>query len=272
MLAYCVSVEKITNILQNNARRIYVMSCMINRYHSVIMTDHDLSYTKNKECKTVSMTFEEMKQNKEVRELIQKGDENLGILGYTDHSTAHCVLVAEQAARILDKLGYSKHEIELVKIAGLMHDMGNAINRTRHAEYGAILAYDILKQTDLSLSDCVTIASAIGHHDESTGGATDPISAALIIADKTDVRRNRVREKPKANFDIHDRVNYAVTESRLKINPEKKVIALNLQLDTKICTMYEYFDIFLGRMMMCRGAAELLGVTFKLTANGDKVL
>ena len=129
-----------------------------------------------------------------------------------------------------------------------------------------------LKNTDLSLKDQVAIASAIGHHDESTGGATDPISAALIIADKTDVRRDRVREKPKASFDKHDRVNYAVTESKLKINTEKNVIALNLQIDTKICTMYEYFDIFLGRMMMCRGAAEILGATFKLTANGVKVL
>lgn len=218
------------------------------------------------------MTFEEIKQNKEVGELIQKGNENLGVLGYTDHSQAHCMVVAEQAARILEKLGYPKREVELVKIAGFMHDIGNAVNRSRHAEYGAILANDILKQTDMALSDRITIVSAIGHHDESTGGATNPISAALIIADKTDVRRNRVREKPKASFDIHDRVNYAVTEAKLKINPEKKTIALNLQLDSKICTMYEYFDIFLGRMMMCRGAAELLGVTFKLTANGAKVL
>lgn len=218
------------------------------------------------------MTFEEIKKNKEVCELIRKGNENLGVLGYTDHSQAHCTVVAEQAARILDKLGYPKQDIELVKIAGFMHDIGNAVNRSHHAEYGAILANEILKETDMALSDRITIVSAIGHHDESAGGATDPISAALIIADKTDVRRNRVREKPKASFDIHDRVNYAVTEAKLKINPEKKTIALNLQLDIKICTMYEYFDIFLGRMMMCRGAAELLGVTFKLTANGAKVL
>ena len=149
---------------------------------------------------------------------------------------------------------------------------GNAVNRSHHAEYGALLANDILKNSDLSMEDRITIVSAISHHDESTGGATDAISAALIIADKTDVRRNRVREKPKANFDKHDRVNYAVTQAKLKIDSEKKVIALNLQLDEKICTMYEYFDIFLGRMMMCRGAAELLGVTFKLTANGAKVL
>ena len=218
------------------------------------------------------MTFEKIKQNAEVCALIRKGNENLGVLGYADHSQAHCTVVAEQAARILSKLGYSKKDIELAKIAAFMHDIGNAVNRSNHAEYGAILANEILKKTDMSVSDRITIVSAIGHHDESTGGATDAISAALIIADKTDVRRNRVREKPKASFDIHDRVNYAVTEAKLKINPEKKTIALNLQLDTNICTMYEYFDIFLGRMMMCRGAAELLGVTFKLTANGAKVL
>ena len=218
------------------------------------------------------MTFEKIKQNAELCALIRKGNENLGVLGYTDHSQAHCTVVAEQAARILSKLGYSKKDIELAKIAAFMHDIGNAVNRSNHAEYGAILANEILKKTDMSVSDRITIVSAIGHHDESTGGATDAISAALIIADKTDVRRNRVREKPKASFDIHDRVNYAVTEAKLKINPEKKTIALNLQLDTNICTMYEYFDIFLGRMMMCRGAAELLGVTFKLTANGAKVL
>lgn len=218
------------------------------------------------------MTYKEIVKNEEVNELLKKGNENLGILGFTDHSQIHCAMVARRAGYILKKFGYDAHDVEIVKITGYMHDIGNAINRSHHAEYGSILAYDILKNTDLSLKDQVAIASAIGHHDESTGGATDSISAALIIADKTDVRRDRVREKPKASFDKHDRVNYAVTESKLKINTEKNVIALNLQIDTKICTMYEYFDIFLGRMMMCRGAAEILGATFKLTANGVKVL
>ena len=166
----------------------------------------------------------------------------------------------------------TEETIELAKIAGFMHDIGNVVNRKHHAEYGAILANEILKKTDMSMKDRITVVSAIGHHDESTGGATDPVSAALIIADKTDVRRNRVREKAKENFDIHDRVNYAVTDAALKINTDKKVIALNLQIDTSICSMYEYFDIFLGRMMMCRGAAGILGATFKLTANGSKVL
>ena len=153
-----------------------------------------------------------------------------------------------------------------------MHDIGNAINRSHHAEYGALLANEILKGTDMNLEDRVTIVSAIGNHDESTGGAKDAVSAALLIADKTDVRRNRVRTKDKGKFDIHDRVNYAVTAANLSINMEKKVIELNLQIDEEICTMYEYFEIFLGRMMLCRGAAEMLGAKFKLLANGSKIL
>ena len=218
------------------------------------------------------MTYDEINKNTERCECLRKGDENLGVLGYTDHSVAHCTMVAKRDAYILKKFGYSEEDIELVKIAGFMHDIGNVVNRKHHAEYGAILTNEILKKTDMSMKDRITVVSAIGHHDESTGGATDPVSAALIIADKTDVRRNRVREKAKENFDIHDRVNYAVTDAALKINIDKKVIALNLQIDTSICSMYEYFDIFLGRMIMCRGAAGILGATFKLTANGSKVL
>ena len=172
---------------------------------------------------------------------------------------------------ILEKFGYSEHEQELAKIAGFMHDIGNAINRKHHAEYGGLLANDILKKYDLSLEDRITIVSAISHHDESTGRAMDAISAALIIADKTDVRRNRVRDGV-TNFDIHDRVNYAVTGANLQIDVEEKVISLNLQIDESICTMYEYFEIFLGRMMMCRSAADMLGAKFKLKANGAKIL
>ena len=217
------------------------------------------------------MNYEEIKQNEEVLALIKKGNANLGVMGYTDHSEAHTSLVAERAAMILDKFGYSEHEQKLVKIAGFMHDIGNAINRKNHAEYGGLLANDILKAYDLSVEDRITIVSAISHHDESTGRAKDAVSAALIIADKTDVRRNRVRNTA-ATFDIHDRVNYAVTGSNLKIDLEERVISLNLQIDESICTMYEYFEIFLGRMMMCRSAADMLGAKFKLKANGVKIL
>ena len=150
-------------------------------------------------------------------------------------------------------------------------ERGNLV-KLRSTRFQLVFANDILKETDMDMEDRITVVSAIGHHDESTGGATDPVSAALIIADKTDVRRSRVREKNEATFDKHDRVNYAVIDAKLKVDTEKHVIALNLQIDTKICTMYEYFEIFLGRMMMCRGAADVLGMTFKLTANGSKVL
>lgn len=218
------------------------------------------------------MTYQEMKKNEEVIALIERGNENLRVLGFTDHSQAHCALVAERAAYILEQFGYSEHDRELAKIAGFMHDIGNAVNRTRHAEYGAILANDILKQTDMTLQERMTIMSAIGNHDESTGGAKDAISAALIIADKTDVRRNRVSEKDKTKFDIHDQVNYAVTKSEITIDTDKMVITLNLEIDENICTMYEYFDIFLERMLMSRGAAEMLGAKFNLRVNGGRVL
>ena len=215
------------------------------------------------------MTYEEIRNHPEVLALLERGNHNLGVLGFTDHSKIHCALVAERAAYILRKLGYSDHEEELARIAGFMHDIGNAVNRTHHAELGAMLANSILRETDLPMEDRIIVMSAIGHHDESTG---DSVSAALILADKTDVRRDRVRTREKEKFDIHDRVNYAVTGTSLKVDPEEKKIALNLQIDESICTMYEYFDIFLGRMMMCRGAAEMLGAKFRLTVNGGKVL
>ena len=218
------------------------------------------------------MDYKKVLENKEVKAFLKKGNENLGILGYTDHSEKHCAIVAKRAGEILEKFGYSKHEIELAQTAGALHDMGNAINRKNHGEYGALLANELLQKMGMSLEDRMIIVSAIGHHDESTGGAVDQVSAALILADKTDVRRNRVRTKEKASFDKHDRVNYAVTNATVKLNPEKHVITLDLEIDESICTMYEYFEIFLGRMMMCRQAAEMLGAKFKLLANGSKVL
>lgn len=208
----------------------------------------------------------------EILEYYKKGNAILIGLGYTDHSTAHTMLVAKRAAELLKSFGYSEHEIELVLIAGFMHDIGNVINRHHHAEYGAILANEILKDTEISMPDRVQIVSAIANHDESTGAVCDPVTAALIIADKSDVRRNRVREKDPILFDVHDRVNYAVTESRLEALPDQKLIVLHLTVDEEICTMYEYMDIFLGRMMMCSRAARILGAKFSLRVNDQKVL
>ncbi len=218
------------------------------------------------------MDYKKVLENKEVKAFLKKGNENLGILGYTDHSEKHCAIVAKRAGEILEKFGYARHEIELAQTAGALHDIGNAINRKNHGEYGALLANELLQKMGMALEERVIIVSAIGHHDESTGGAVDPVSAALILADKTDVRRNRVRTKEKASFDKHDRVNYAVTSATVKLNPEKHVITLDLEIDESICTMYEYFEIFLGRMMMCRQAAGMLGAKFKLLANGSKIL
>ena len=218
------------------------------------------------------MKYKEILQNKEIKAIMKKANENLEIMGFTDHSEKHCAIVAKRAGMILEKFGYSEHEIELAEIAGALHDIGNMVNRRNHGEYGALLAYSILEKMGMPIADRVIIASAIGNHDESTGEPVDAVSAALILADKTDVRRNRVGNKDKASYDIHDRVNYAVTNSTVKVNVQKHLITLNLQIDEEICTMYEYFEIFLGRMLMCRKAAELLGARFKLTANGSKVL
>ena len=216
------------------------------------------------------MTYQEIRQNEEVLAFLKKGNDNLGVLGYTEHAQAHCAIVAERAAYILKTFGYSDHEIELARIAGFMHDIGNAVNRSHHAEHGAVLANTILRDTDMSIEDRVTVVSAIGNHDESTGRAMDPISAALIIADKTDVRCSRVRNQAFSNFDIHDRVNYSVKQSDLHISKEE--ICLDLKIETELCTVMDYFEIFLGRMVLCKKCAEKLGIRFALVINGQKMI
>ena len=218
------------------------------------------------------MKYEDIVKNKEILEYYERGNAILDSLGYTDHSPIHTKLVANNAAEILKAFGYGEKEIELVKIAGFMHDIGNAVNRHHHAEYGGLLANEILKETDMPMEDRVQIVSAIANHDESDGVAYDPIAAALIIADKSDVRRSRVREKDPILFDIHDSVNYAVTETRLRCGKEEKRITLYLTIDENICTMYEYFDIFLQRMTMCSHAARIFDSIFSLKVNGQRVL
>ena len=217
------------------------------------------------------ITYRKVKENGEINLLIEKGNEVLDVLGFTEHSRKHAAKVAETAGKILKDLGYGAKEIRLSKIAGYMHDIGNSINRHDHAHTGALLAYGILKEMGMPLRDVMTVTTAIGNHDESTGTAVDIVSAALILADKTDVRRNRVQNPTIANFDIHDRVNYAVLASSLEVKKEKRVIQMNLELDDEMCTVMDYFEIFLERMLMCRRAAEVLGCKFKLVANGNKI-
>ena len=217
------------------------------------------------------ITYKEIKKNEEINLLIVRGNQVLSALGYTEHSKKHAAKVADTAGKILKELGFGEREIRLSKIAGYMHDIGNSINRHDHAHSGAVLAYGILKDMGMPIPEAAEVATAIGHHDEDTGTAVDVVSAALILADKTDVRRNRVQNHSIANFDIHDRVNYAVLSSSLEIKKEKQVIQMNLELDEDMCTVMDYFEIFLNRMLMCRRAAEVLGCKFKLTANGSKV-
>ena len=224
----------------------------------------------NKQEKS-AYSYEAIKEDEEINLLIEKGNQVLGELGFTEHSTKHATKVAQEAARILKELGYSAHEIELSKVAGYMHDIGNSINRNDHAHSGAIMAYQILKERKMPLADAITVATAIGQHDEATGTAVDAVSAALILADKTDVRRNRVRNQVIANFDSHDRVNYAALGSHLQIKKEKKVIQMELEMDDSMCTVMDYFEIFLQRMLMCMSAAEVLGCRFKFLVNGNKL-
>ena len=217
------------------------------------------------------VTFNEVKNNEKIKAYIKKADESLLALGYTDHSFAHVGLVSERAGYILEELGYSAHDVELVKIASYLHDIGNIVNRKEHSQSGAVMAFRILDNMDMDADDIATIVTAIGNHDEGDGEAVNAVSAALIIADKSDVRRSRVRNIDMTNFDIHDRVNYSVIESSLKINSEKTVITLNLKIDTEISSVMNYFEIFLNRMVMCKKAAKKLNLEFKLIIN-DQIL
>ncbi len=220
----------------------------------------------------MSITYSQITQNDEINAYIKKADESLIALGYTEHSFPHVMKVAEDSAYILSFLGYSEKEIELVKIAAYLHDIGNVVNRTEHSQSGAIMAFRILDRLNMPAEDIATIITAIGNHDEGTGVPVNPIAAALIIADKADVRRSRVRNQSAVTFDIHDRVNYSVKHSELKIEKEKKQLILSITIDTEISSVMEYFEIFITRMMLCRRASETLNLTFSLVINGQTVL
>lgn len=218
------------------------------------------------------ISYEDITKNTDIQEYIAAADRSLCALGYTEHSFAHVVKVAERAAYILRSLGCSEWDIELVRIAAHLHDIGNLVNRVDHSQSGAVMAFRILDNLGMSAADISTVVTAIGNHDEGTGVAVNPIAAALIIADKSDVRRSRVRNSDVATFDIHDRVNWSVEHSELVVDPEGKSIVLVLTVDTSIGSVMDYFEIFLGRMIMCRKAAESLGLSFSLRINGQKLL
>ena len=218
------------------------------------------------------ITYESIKNNEDVRTYIIEADKSLCALGFTEHSFAHVGKVADTAKYILETMGYEAHQVELARIAALLHDIGNLVNRQEHSQSGAVMAFRILDNLGMDSLDIATIVTAIGNHDEGTGVAVNPVAAALILADKTDVRRSRVRNNDIASFDIHDRVNYSVQKSSVYINEEKTALILNLDIDTNFGSVMDYFEIFMGRMIMCRKAAEAIKLSFKLVINGQQLL
>lgn len=219
----------------------------------------------------MKITYADVVKDETIKTYIQRADETLIALGYTEHSFAHVTKVAMLASEILLTLGYSEREAELASIAGYLHDIGNVINRVDHAQSGAVMAFRILDRMGADPEDIATIITAIGNHDESTAFPVNSIAAALILADKTDVRYTRVRNQDFASFDIHDRVNYSVKESEVTVEKDSH-IELKLKIETQMCTVMDYFEIFLNRMILCRKAAEKLGVEFRLVINGQRLL
>ena len=218
------------------------------------------------------ITYETIKQNTAIRTYIERADDSLKALGYTEHSFAHVCKAAEIAGELLTSLGYDARTVELAKIAGYMHDIGNLVNRTDHSQSGAVMAFRILDNLGMEADEIATVVSAIGNHDEGTGVPVNAVAAALILADKADVRRSRVRNFDDVAIDIHDRVNYSVTSSELKLNDTNTVLTLALSVDTHYSSVMEYFEIFLERMLLCRRAADKLGVAFRLNINGQSLL
>ena len=218
------------------------------------------------------MTYEQVKQDEAVRVYIDQADASLKALGFTEHSFQHVTRVAQTAGWILETLGYPERTVELVKIAGYLHDIGNVVNRVDHSQSGAVMAFRILDRMNFPPEEIAAIVTAIGNHDEGTGVPVSPLAAALILADKSDVRRTRVRNPDTSKFDIHDRVNYSVTKAELKINEAHTLIKLKLTVDTHMGSVMDYFEIFLNRMILCRKAAEKLGLQFKLMINEQQLI
>lgn len=218
------------------------------------------------------MTYENVRKDNAVRVYISQADASMEALGFTEHSFAHVSRVADIAGNILKKLNYPDRTVELAKISGYLHDIGNLVNRVDHSQSGAVMAFRILDRMNFPPEEIAAVVTAIGNHDEGTGVPVNAVAAALIIADKSDVRRSRVRRKADISTDIHDRVNYSVTESKLEINDDRTAMTLKLKVDTQVSSVMEYFEIFMKRMIMCRKAAEKLGLSFHLVINGQKLV
>ncbi len=218
------------------------------------------------------ISYESLKRDEDIRSLIVRADESLIALGYTEHSFAHVTHVAETAGEILTRLGFSARDAELARVAGYLHDIGNLVNRQEHSQSGAVMAFTLLTDRGMPMADIATVVTAIGNHDEGNGVPVNPVAAALILADKTDVRRSRVRNYNFSAHDIHDRVNYSVESAVLDVDAEAHTVTLTLAIDTDYGSVTDYFEIFLTRMLLCRRAAEALGTRFKLIINGQRLL
>ena len=218
------------------------------------------------------LTYETIRKDEAIQTYISRADESLAALGFTEHSFPHVCHVADMAGYILTTMGYDERTVELAKIAGYLHDIGNLVNRSEHSQSGAVMAWTLLQSMGCDPGELATIVTAIGNHDEGTGVPVNPVAAALILADKADVRRSRVRNQEISTFDIHDRVNYSVKKSELKINSDRTLVKLKLTVDTRYGSVMDYFEIFLGRMVLCRKAAERLGLQFKLIINEQQLI
>ncbi len=218
------------------------------------------------------VTYEMVRRSEEINTYIRQADASLVALGFTEHSFAHVTRCAETASSLLQQLGADERQVELARIAGYMHDIGNLVNRVDHAQSGAVMAFRILDKMGMPPEDTALVVTAIGNHDESTAFPVNGVAAALILADKTDVRRSRVRNRDTIRFDIHDRVNWAVEHSQLDLDKAAGTVTLVIRLDTQVCSVMDYFEIFLARMLLCRKAAEYFGLTFRLEVNGQQLV
>jgi uncharacterized protein len=219
-----------------------------------------------------AVTIADVQSHEGVQTFIALADRYLGEIGYTEHGFRHAGLVSRIAYNVLDRLGYDERMLELGAIAGYLHDMGNFVSRSIHSQTGAAITYDILRDLGMTYAEIGVVLAAIGNHEEEFGNPVNPVSAALVVADKSDVHRSRVRVRDQSLFDIHDRVNHAVESSFLRVDSDARTLTLELAIDTSLADVMEYFEIFLSRMVMCRRAAEYLDCRFKIDINGNQLL
>lgn len=214
------------------------------------------------------VTLEIVRHDPKVKTFIEAANTQMNALGYTEHGFRHASIVAETAHSVIASMGQNGRQAELASISGYLHDIGNAVNRLGHPDTSALLAFTLLNELGMPAEEIAKVIAAIGNHEEELGAPVSAISAALIIADKSDVHHSRVQNQNPLTFDIHDRVNFSVQKSALRVDHDNKSINLELVTDERSASVIDYFEIFLSRMLMCRRAADFFGYKFKLIING----